>query len=226
MNKFTKEEIMKYAVDKREKYATTTKKFKSDLIDFFIDKDLDIIAEVSGWGGHTTKILSYLFNKVLFIETPVDFENRVMKKPNGAYYYLRDRDNVEFIPLDVYNVKCEECNEPHSCFHQNKMMTPKDWGLPLLDALFVDCIHTYVHTKSDINNGLNFLKKGSYLIFDDYSFKEDNFGTRRAIHEAMVDEQIEFVSYIGEKMENSGFEEPITYKDLDKSYEGVICKKL
>ena len=48
--KINKEEIMKHAIDRREKYATTTKKFKSDLVDFFIDKELDIIAEVSGWG--------------------------------------------------------------------------------------------------------------------------------------------------------------------------------
>ena len=36
LDKIIKEEIMKHAVDKREKYATTTKKFKSDLVDFFI----------------------------------------------------------------------------------------------------------------------------------------------------------------------------------------------
>ena len=200
-----KEEILKKAKDKRESYATTTLKFKSDLIDFFEDKDLNTIAEVSGWGGHTTRVLSYLFKKVLYIEHPNNFDTRILGKHEGSpYTHLKDRKNVEFIPLDVYNT---------------------EWNFPTLDALFIDCVHRHNNCTSDISNGLKYVKKGGYFIFDDYSFPEDNFGVRRAIHEYITNSKLEFVCYLGEEME---FYEkrPIQSKDLDETYEGIICKKL
>lgn len=39
--KINKKEILESSIDKRHSYATTTVKFKSDLLDFFEDKDLD-----------------------------------------------------------------------------------------------------------------------------------------------------------------------------------------
>lgn len=200
-----KKEILKRVKDKRESYATTTLKFKSDLIDFFEDKDLDRIAEVSGWGGHTTRVLSYLFKEILFIEHPNNFDTRILgKHEESPYTYLKDRKNVKFIPLDVYNA---------------------EWNFPALDALFIDCIHRYDNCSSDILNGLKYVKKGGYFIFDDYSFPEDNFGVRRAIHEYIINGKFEFICYVGEEME---FYEkrPIQSENLDETYEGIICKKL
>jgi hypothetical protein len=201
----TKEEIMKNTKDKRDAYATTTSKFKSDLIDFFIDKNLNTIAEVSGWGGHTTRILSYLFKNILFIEHPNNFDTRIMGKIGDTpYTYLKDRDNVKFIPLDVYAT---------------------EWNFPELDAIFIDCVHRYAECCSDITNGLKYVKMGGYFVFDDYTLSEDNFGVRRAIHKFIEDGKLEFISYLGEEME---FYEkrPVKNKDLDETWEGILCKKI
>lgn len=203
--KINKQTLIDNAFDKRNAYATTTKKFKSDVYDFFIDKNLDTIAEVSGWGGYTTKILTYLFKKVLFIDQPLNFETRILGKTGDTpYTQLKDRPNVEFIPLDVYN---------------------QPWNFPELDAILIDCIHSYACCQSDIENGLKYVKKGGYFVSDDYTFAEDNYGVRRAIHNAIELGKLEFVCYIGEEME---FYEkrPIIDKNLDTTHEGIICKKL
>ena len=203
--KINKEEIMKNAIDMRDAYATTTNKFKSDLVDFFINKNLNTIAEVSGWGGYTTRILSYLFKNILFVEHPNNFDTRIMGKTGDTpYTYLKDRDNVKFIPLDVYNT---------------------EWNFPELDAIFIDCVHRYVECCSDITNGLKYVKKGGYFVFDDYTFTEDNFGVRRAIHKFIEDGKLEFISYIGEEME---FYEkrPIKNENLGETWEGIVCKKI
>ena len=54
-----------------------------------------------------------------------------------------DRDNIDYIVMDVYNQK---------------------WDFWNMGVVFIDCVHDYVHIKSDIENSLKF-GKDTVIIF-------------------------------------------------------------
>lgn len=158
--------------DKTEYKNTTSLKFKADLIEFFKDKELKTCLEIGTNHGHTTHILSYLFDHVYTVDlhqSNID----IAKQVNST------RDNITFIVGDAY-----------------KAETYKD--VPNLDAAFIDCMHTYRGVLSDIQTALDRCSsEGIYLVFDDYAHPTST-GVYEAIEEA-IKQGLKRELYIGEK---------------------------
>ena len=127
--------------DKTESKTTTSLKFKGDFYDYFKGKSEDLsILEIGSSLGHSTKMLSSLFKRVIAVDN-LEYRHQESKKLNP------NDDNVEYIVMDVYS---------------------QTWSFKNIDAVFIDCVHDYPHVKSDINNSLKLLQSSGYLIFDDY----------------------------------------------------------
>jgi len=143
-NLITNEEkrlLLKGLPDKTESKTTTSLKFKADFYDYFKGKSEDLkVLEIGSSLGHSTKLLSHLFKKVIAVDN-LEFRHLESQKING------DKDNIDYVVMDVYEDR---------------------WNFEEIDAVFIDCVHDYNHVKSDINNSLSLLKSGGYLIFDDY----------------------------------------------------------
>lgn len=145
--------------DKTEYKNTTSKKFKLDLIEFFQDKKLSTCLEIGTNHGHTTYILSHLFETVYTID---------LHKANTdiAKQVNKDRDNIVYITGDAYN----RINYSH---------------VPEVDAAFIDCVHTYNAVLYDMETSVRKSSPdGMYLIFDDYSHPQ-SMGVHRAIEESI-----------------------------------------
>ena len=192
-------QILESTKFKDEHLWTVSRKLKSDLIEFFSGKGLRKAVEVSGWHGYTTRILSFLFRNVVYVEAPEVFADcsKIAKSVN------RDRENIDYIPLDAYR-------DP--------------WQFEEIDVFFIDCEHRYEPTCSDIDNALGCLATGGYLVFDDYSYPEDAFGVRRAIDDACRTGKIRVITFIGSRLLWSS--ESAFSIDASGLPEGVICQKL
>jgi len=87
----------------------------------------------------TTRVLSYIFNKVY----AVDWDTWNLEQ---AKKHCAGRDNIEFSQKDVYG---------------------GTWDFPNSEVVFIDCDHVYQSVISDIENSLsNF--GDPIFIFDDY----------------------------------------------------------
>ena len=133
--------IIKGLPDKLTSKTTTSLKWKLDFIDYFRDdkfKKMKIL-EVGSSLGHSTRILSFLFKRVIAIDT---LSERHTKSSKLNY----DRNNIDFIVMDVYN---------------------QQWNFEHVDVVFIDCVHDYKHVKKDIDNSIKSFGK-PIIIFDDY----------------------------------------------------------
>lgn len=165
------QDIIDTLPEKFEYKNTTTKKFKSDLVGFFKDKKLSTCLEIGTNHGHTTLILSYLFDHVYTIE----LENSNINK---AKQINKDRTNITFIQGDAYN---------RDSFNQ----------VPPIDIAFIDCMHTHPHVLFDIQTCLNLSNSnGLYIVFDDYAHPIST-GVYTAIEQA-IQEGLTREEYIGE----------------------------
>tara|TARA_Y100000310_G_C20320439_1_gene640489 strand:- start:30 stop:650 length:621 start_codon:yes stop_codon:yes gene_type:complete len=202
--KMKKQEILDGAVGKLDpgSRGTTTVKFKSDLIDYFMDKNLNSILELGTWGGHTTRILSYLFKKVITVDIPKDFERRILG-PGQAADINKDRDNITYTPLDLYH---------------------DVWNFEQQDAVFIDAQHTYDTCRLDISNSLKLLSIGGYLVFDDFSNPMDNYGVRRIVNHYIESGVLVADKFIGEEDTTSFFSHTVPVHQLGAIPEGVICE--
>jgi len=137
-------DIFENIPSKREYKETTTIKFKNDLLDFFDTdefKDKKIL-ECGTNHGHTTRVLSFLFDKVTTMDWREEPNLRMARELN------HDRDNITYIQKNLYG---------------------GEWGLSeKFDVFFIDCVHDFRHVYSDIINCCNLSNKESYFIFDDY----------------------------------------------------------
>ena len=108
------EQILKDIPDKRQDKDTTSLKFKKDLIEFFGEdwKDKTCL-EIGTNRGYTTRILSFLFKKVITCE----YDSELV---NFAKNVNKDRDNIEFLQKDVYQ---------------------STWDFENIDVSFIDCVH-------------------------------------------------------------------------------------
>jgi SAM-dependent methyltransferase len=120
---------------------TTSRKFKYDLLNTFSDekyKEMSVL-ELGCSQGMTTRVLSYIFNKVY----AVDWDTWNLEQ---AKKHCAGRDNIEFSQKDVYG---------------------GTWDFPNSEVVFIDCDHVYQSVISDIENSLsNF--GDPIFIFDDY----------------------------------------------------------
>jgi len=158
--------------DKTEFKNTTSLKFKQDVIEFFKDKNLNTCLEIGTNHGWTTRILSDLFKEVHTVD--IDIKNTTYAKNNNT-----DKNNITYYVGDAYNP---------STFK----------GMPKMDIVFIDCVHTYEHVILDINTALSLFdeNKGIYLLFDDYGHPI-SIGVKEAILEA-ISKGLKLETYVGQ----------------------------
>ena len=148
----------------------TSKKFKSDLIDFFKDKkykDMTLV-ELGACQGDTTKIFSHLFKEV--------------------YAYDWDSDNVNQIR--------EKCGEN---VHSEVMdVTIDKWNFPLAEVVFVDASHDYPQVAIDIQKALDYFDN-PILILDDYG-NPNNTSIRKSIDDKIKEGKVKIIKKIGENI--------------------------
>ena len=186
-----KRDLLEGSIRKSVSKTTTSMKFKADTIDFFKEGFENKTAlEVGTSLGYGTKILSGLFKKVITLDNSND-------KLYEAKENLKHLDNVEFILMDVYKDKWQ--------FNENA------------DVVFIDCVHTYQHLKSDVDNSLNTFDK-PILMFDDYGLFPD---LKQLIDEYVEAGKLKILQKIGQ---HTGKIYPKTQNKILKDREGIICQ--
>lgn len=164
--------ILNNLPDKTEYKNTTSLKFKEDLLRFFEDKNLSTCLEIGTNHGHTTYVLSHLFESVYTVDL---YQSNI----DIAKEVNRDRTNITFITGDAY--------DPNT--YRN---------VPALDVAFIDCMHTYTGVLSDIQTALDRCStSGMYLVFDDYAHPTST-GVYDAIEEA-IRQGLKRETFIGEE---------------------------
>ena len=167
---FDKDLILDGIPDKDTHKTTTSIKFKKDLIDAFSDDSYGeaTVLEIGTHMGHTTKVLSYLFKKVITINV----------NPIDDNYICKDIDNIEHIVMDSYRLEG----------------WPK-WKN--ISVVLIDAIHNYEAIKKDIQNSLKLPHVGDrYLVFDDYGNRIHS-EVKRAIDESINNNLLIKVGGIG-----------------------------
>tara|TARA_A100001201_G_scaffold84874_1_gene75132 strand:- start:212 stop:1702 length:1491 start_codon:yes stop_codon:yes gene_type:complete len=138
---YFKLKILRNLPDKTESKTTTSLNWKSDFIDYFRDdkfKNMSVL-EIGSSLGATTRILSFLFKKVVAVD---NLAERHIK--SGKLNC--DRNNIEYVVKDVYT---------------------QPWDFDHMDVVFIDCVHDYKHVKSDIDNAIKKFNN-PIIAFDDY----------------------------------------------------------
>lgn len=189
------EEIFSGIPDKKEDKNTTSHKFKKDLLEFFADKNIKTCLEIGANWGYTTRILSYLADKVYAIDHSQDNIKRVIENTRG-------RKNISCIIGNAYS-------------NMTYMTILDD-----IDLCFIDCVHDYSNVKEDIERCLRMNREGKdlYVAFDDYGHPTAK-GVKKAVDEAVELGRLEVVKHIGHEAGYNIFSNVV----LSDS-EGVICK--
>ena len=154
---------------------TTSRKFKKDILDIFMNdnfKDKTIV-ELGTSQGMSTRFLSHIFKNVVTVEWD-DWNIEQAKKP------CEGRNNIEFIKMDLYK--------------EWKNVFPEK-----VDVVFIDAGHQYFQVKSDIENCLK-LFNNPIFIFDDYGLPPGE--VKQAIDEKVSAGDLKIDKFIGEKPED------------------------
>ena len=168
---------------------TCSDEFREDIKDFFKDKHHFKIAEIGSHKGYTTRYLSDIFETVYPVDNSIEWTN-FNKNLN------KDKKNIEYIHLDIYN---------------------NSWNvIPEVDVVFIDADHSYDGVKSDMNNSLKRFKNLKYIIFDDYGVWP---GVKKLVDESLNNKTLIFEKYIG--LNNVPGLENKLYKNTS---EAIICK--
>jgi hypothetical protein len=148
----------------------TSRKFKSDLIDFFKDdkyKEMTMI-ELGACQGDTTKVLSSLFKKV--------------------YAYDWKQENIDKIRNKCGdNVNCEVMD-----------VTNDEWKFPKADVVFVDASHDYPQVAIDIQKTIDYFDN-PIIILDDYG-NPNNRNIRTSIDQKINEGKVKLHKLIGEQV--------------------------
>ena len=160
-------------------------------------ENLKTCLEIGTNKGYTTRVLSFLFKKVITCENNFELFQFAMN-------VNQDRNNIEFQQKDVYNTQ---------------------WDFKDIDVVFIDCVHEYAAVMMDINNSCQLTKPNESLIlvFDDYGLPKPP-GRLKDVKDAVDDvvkqeERFEVVKFIGEPKGSD-----CRPGKLLKDHEGVICK--
>lgn len=165
------EKLLATIPDKTEYTATTSHKFKKDIWDFCSNpgfKELKAV-ELGTSNGHSTHILSYLFDSV----TTVNNNESIRAKE-----FNKDRDNITFLNFDLYR-------------------TP--WQVYEGDIFFIDADHSYQAVCLDIQHSLKLKSsiEKKVFIFDDYGAEQYKDEVRRAVDEFVSRGKLEVLGYVG-----------------------------
>ena len=166
--------ILKGIPDKRQDKNTTSLKFKQDMIEFLGDDYKDkTCLEIGSHRGYTTRVLSFLFKKVISCEINDELRSFSQNLNN-------DRDNIEYNNIDVYN-------------------TP--WNFSSIDVVFIDCNHEYSHVMRDIRNAIELATDGQELlmILDDYGLDNPWKGVKEAVEDYLFLPNFKIITKIGEQ---------------------------
>ena len=188
-----KRKMLEGLPDKTESKTTTSLKFKADFIDFFDTeayRNMKVL-EVGSSLGHSTKVLSNLFGKVIAIDN--------LPERHEQSKQLVNRDNVEYVVMDVYQ---------------------QQWNFEMVDMVFIDCVHDYIHVKSDIENSLKCSDKEAIFVFDDYGLFPE---VKKAVDEYIEAKIFKVLIKIGHP---KGTFYPTTQNKILKDYEGIICQRV
>ena len=148
----------------------TSRKFKSDLIEFFKDdkyKDMTAV-ELGGCQGDTTKILGSLFKEVHSVDRSESNVIEIEKKCG---------DNVHTKVMDVTN---------------------DEWDFPKADVVFVDASHDYPQVAIDIQKSIDYFDN-PIIILDDYG-NPNNRNIRNSIDLKINEGKIKIDKHIGENV--------------------------
>tara|TARA_B000000532_G_scaffold80666_1_gene64339 strand:- start:564 stop:1145 length:582 start_codon:yes stop_codon:yes gene_type:complete len=185
---------IKLSFDKREDKNTVTHQFKIDLIDMFEDdkwKSCSVL-EVACYKGYTTSILSKLFERVWAVESNKSFLESAKK-------YNEKNTNIRYIRENVY--------------------AGRKWKrFPIADVVFIDCNHDYKSVTSDLEQSIEHLNDGGFIVMDDYGLF---WQLKDAVHDFIkkMDGEITIHKYIGEP-EGSTARKGKVMND----WEGIILK--
>lgn len=184
--------------DKTQNLSTTSFKFKSDVWEFFQGFDDKIAVEFGTHKGQTSRVLSYLFNKVYTVNYQDNAE---------AMRLNSDRTNINYI--SNFNL------------YTNEVLPIDD----MVSMFFVDGGHKYEELVYDINRITRMnCDTDCYLLFDDYG-STINPGIKEAVTLAVNSNVLEIVKFIGHESEyNFGNAIKGGPDRILVDYEGVITK--
>lgn len=195
------DEILKeVAEDKSENLSTTSFKFKRDVWDFFYDDSFlnTCVVEFGTHKGQSTRLLSFLFDKVYTINLPGHFSE--------AQRLNLDRTNICYVPMDLYGTAIDD-----NFVHRS------------IKAFFIDAGHETDQVLTDFARCKNLkMDDGDvYFIFDDYGLKPTVFA---AVNQLIYTKQIEKVKYIGHYPRYNFGSGGRGEERILTDYEGIICK--
>ena len=185
---------IKLSFDKREDKNTVTHQFKIDLIDMFEDdkwKSCSIL-EVACYKGYTTSILSKLFERVWAVESNKSYLESAKK-------YNEKNTNIRYIRENVY--------------------AGRKWKkFPIADVVFIDCNHDYKSVASDLEQSIEHLNDGGFIVMDDYGLF---WQLKDAVHDFIekMDGEITIHKYIGEPKGSTARKGKVM-----NDWEGIILK--
>ncbi len=168
---FDESEILLNSVRHKDTFKNaTSRKFKSDLIEYFKNdkyKDMTMV-ELGCCQGDTTKVFSSLFKEV--------------------YAYDWSKDNIK----EVRN-KCGD--NVHS---EVMNVTNDEWKFPKADVVFVDASHDYPQVAIDIQKCVDYFDN-PILILDDYG-NPNNRNIRNSIDDKIREGVVRIDTKIGENV--------------------------
>mgnify|MGYP001329419346 CR=1 FL=1 len=168
---FNKNELILNNVNHKDTFKNaTSRKFKSDLLEFFKDKKYKemSVLELGACQGDTTRVFAELFKKVYAVDRSEDNVRLIKEK-------CKDVQNVESSVMDVTN---------------------DEWKFPQVDVVFIDASHDYPQVKIDIQKVIDYFDN-PIIILDDYG-NPNNRNIRISIDEKINEGKINIHKLIGE----------------------------
>ena len=168
---FNENELVLNSVNHKDTFKNaTSRKFKSDLFEFFKDdkyKKMKVL-ELGACHGDTTRVFAELFDKVYAVDRSEDNVQLIREK-------CKDVDNVECSVMDVTN---------------------DAWNFPQVDVVFVDASHDYPQVAVEIQKCIDYFDN-PLLILDDYG-NPNNTNIRNSIDDKVREGKINIHKKIGE----------------------------
>ena len=150
----------------------TSRKFKSDLFNYFNDtkyKKMKVL-ELGACHGDTTRVFSSIFEKVYAVDRSKENVNLIKEK-------CKDVNNVDCSVMDVTN---------------------DSWEFPNVDVVFVDASHDYPQVAMDIQKVIDYFDN-PIIILDDYG-NPNNTSIRTSIDQKLSEGKIKIDTFIGEEV--------------------------